>query len=85
MAHQIARHSAEKMSWAKVLVIASIIITYVFDPGMLMSRMLLELGVLMPFSRKMESEADYMGLLLMAQACYDPAAAVGLWEVGLRL
>lgn len=28
----------------------------------------------------MESEADHIGLLMMAQACYDPSAAVGFWE-----
>ncbi|TPX63616.1 hypothetical protein SpCBS45565_g06486 [Spizellomyces sp. 'palustris'] len=80
IAHQIARHSAEKLSWAKILIVAQLLMAYIFDPGMFFSRLFLELGVLMPFSRKMESEADYIGLRLMAQACYDPAAAVGLWE-----
>jgi predicted Zn-dependent protease len=35
----------------------------------------------MPFSRKMETEADLIGLKLMAKACYDPHAAIGLWQV----
>ena len=26
-----------------------------------------------------QSEADYIGLMMMSQACYDPSAAVGLW------
>jgi len=38
------------------------------------------LGVLMPFSRKHESEADEWGLYLAADAGYDPRAAIGLWE-----
>lgn len=37
-------------------------------------------GALLPYSRLHENEADYLGLIFMAMAGYDPAAAVSFWE-----
>jgi predicted Zn-dependent protease len=39
-----------------------------------------EYGVMLPFSRKQEYEADHLGLIFMAMAGYDPAQAVTFWE-----
>lgn len=37
-------------------------------------------GVLLPYSRRQESEADHIGLNLMAKAGYDPTVAPGFWN-----
>lgn len=34
----------------------------------------------LPMTRKMETEADYIGLMMMAEACYNPAQAIGYWQ-----
>lgn len=54
-----------------------------FDGGFsanVLGRLALDFGITRPASRKQESEADYIGLMMMAQACYNPEAAVGLWQ-----
>ena len=39
-----------------------------------------QFGVLMPFSRKHESEADHIGLMYMARAAYDPRESIRFWQ-----
>jgi predicted Zn-dependent protease len=39
-----------------------------------------QIGVFLPYSRRQESEADQIGLVLAARACYDPHAALGVWQ-----
>jgi predicted Zn-dependent protease len=37
-------------------------------------------GVLMPFGREQESEADHIGLIYMARAGYDPQESIRFWK-----
>ncbi|KAJ3233428.1 hypothetical protein HDU81_002287 [Chytriomyces hyalinus] len=79
IAHQIARHSAEKLSQMKILIFGQLVLSIIFDAGYF-ARILIDVGLAKPFSRLTETEADYIGLKLMAQACYNPEAAVQMWR-----
>lgn len=88
IAHALLRHGAERMSQQKLLQIGSLaagLSTSDMDPRQ--RQMVLaaigagaKFGIQLPFSREHESEADYLGLMLTAGACYDPKAAIGLWQ-----
>ena len=80
MAHNVAHHIGEKTSQYAFLIPIALLLALVFDISGYSSQSILQLALELPHSRKMESEADYIGLLMMAQACYNPTAAVGLWE-----
>jgi predicted Zn-dependent protease len=88
--HALARHGSERMSQGVLaqigLVGASIAMgTQGFSPVTSQAAMTAlgvgtQVGVLLPFSRAHESEADYIGLLLAADAGYDPQEAVRVWQ-----
>ncbi|KAK3683216.1 metalloendopeptidase [Vermiconidia calcicola] len=80
IAHNVAHHAAERMSQGVVLLPLGIIawLAAGVDPSLL--RIGTNLAFTLPGSRKQEEEADYIGLLMMAEACYDPSAALGLWS-----
>ena len=88
--HALARHGSERMSQGVLaqvgLVGASIAMqTQGFSPMTSQAAMSAlgvgaKVGVLLPYSRAHESEADYIGLLLAAEAGYDPQEAVRVWE-----
>uniref|UniRef100_A0AAV1U563 Peptidase M48 domain-containing protein n=1 Tax=Peronospora matthiolae TaxID=2874970 RepID=A0AAV1U563_9STRA len=72
-AHGVARHGAEKISFS--LLVYGLLALLFPDFGQI-SDLLVKLAVDLPFSRKLELEADSIGLRLMAQACYDPRASI---------
>ena len=80
LAHNVVHHTSEKMSRMLALTIFAYLVSFILDISSQFSYGLLDIAFTLPGSRKMESEADYVGLLMMAEACYDPNAAVGLWE-----
>ncbi|KAK6543927.1 hypothetical protein TWF694_000645 [Orbilia ellipsospora] len=78
--HNVARHIAEQMSRGIFLLAAAWVVELMWGiPGGI-SQQLLQLAIDRPRSRAQESEADHIGLMMMAKSCYDPKAAVGLWE-----
>ncbi|KAK6519621.1 hypothetical protein TWF281_003444 [Arthrobotrys megalospora] len=78
--HNVARHSAEQITRGLFLLAASWVVELFWGvPGDL-GHQLLQLAIDRPKSRAQESEADHIGLLLMAKGCYDPKAAIAVWE-----
>ncbi len=90
VAHVLSRHGAERVSQNMGLQVAmsaaqSISQNSISNPGQqqtLMSALGLgaKFGVLLPFSRGHETEADLYGLDLMAKAGFDPRESVQLWK-----
>ncbi|GLE02903.1 hypothetical protein PINS_up011767 [Pythium insidiosum] len=72
-AHGVARHGAEKVSFS--LLVYGLLAFLLPDFGQL-GDLVVHLAVDLPFSRKLELEADSLGLRLMAKACYDPRASL---------
>jgi predicted Zn-dependent protease len=88
ISHALLRHGAERMAQqhlAQIGTIATGIAAGNMDPQQQREVMGAlgvgtQFGVLLPFSRKDESEADEIGLMLAAAACFDPQAAIPLWQ-----
>lgn len=88
VAHALARHGAERISQQQAVQLGAIGASVALGSAAPATQSAImqafglgaQVGVLLPFSRKQESEADQIGMILMAKAGYDPEAAVGLWE-----
>ena len=82
IAHALQRHGAQRMTEAKLAQIGQMAgAASGMDPGQMQAVMAIYgYGRALPYARKHETEADYVGLMLMAAACFDPREAVPLWE-----
>lgn len=88
IAHALAHHGNERMSQGLVTQLGGVALSVAMkDKPAATQNMFMtaygvgsQIGVLLPFSRKHESEADEVGLYLMAMAGYDPTQAAPFWQ-----
>ena len=88
VAHAIANHGRERMSQGLMQQMGGVALNVALINQPSETQMLYQqafgvastVGVMLPFSRLHESEADRMGLIFMAMAGYDPAEAPLFWE-----
>ncbi len=89
VAHAVAKHSVERASRStllntgvKIIDIASggVLSDINRTTGMNTVGMLTQLGIMNPFNRKQESEADYLGMIFSSLSGYDIRETVKIWE-----
>ena len=89
IAHAVAKHSVERASRGAVINAGTQLID-IFTGGKLSQvnrttgmntvGMLSQLGIMNPFNRKQESEADYLGMIFSSLSGYDIRETVKIWE-----
>jgi len=88
IAHAVAQHGNERMSQGLVTQLGGMALSKALEEKPEQTQQLwmaafgigAQVGVLLPYSRLHESEADHLGLIFMAMAGYDPSAAVAFWQ-----
>ena len=88
IAHVFAEHGSERMSQALLVQMGGMGLDVALQKQPEQTRSLFnaayglgsQVGILLPYSRVQESEADHLGLIFMAMAGYDPHEAVGFWH-----
>ena len=88
IAHAIAKHGSERMTQGLMISLGGIALDKALEDEPSATREIFltsygigaTVGIMLPYSRTHEKEADRLGLIFMAMAGYDPEAAVGFWE-----
>jgi predicted Zn-dependent protease len=88
IAHAVANHSSERMSHQLLVQMGGAALSTAMASSPAQTQGLFDqlfgigsqVGILLPYSRVQESEADRLGLIFMAMAGYDPRAALGFWQ-----
>jgi len=88
VAHAMAKHGNERMSQALVVQLGGMSLSLALSKEPALTQQIFmgvygvgsQVGVMLPYSRLHESEADRIGLVLMAKAKYDPREAIPFWE-----
>jgi predicted Zn-dependent protease len=88
IAHAVARHGCERMSDQMLLQMGGTALSAALAQKPEQTKQMAmtafgvgsQVGVILPFSRQNEYEADYMGLIFMAMAGYNPNESIGFWE-----
>lgn len=80
ISHNVAHHAAERMSQQIIVVLLGLTVATIAGGDFFgLSRFLSNLIFTLPGSRTQESEADYIGLMMMAESCYNPNNAIAFW------
>jgi len=88
IAHAFAKHGAERMTQGLIVEMGGVALSTALKDRPEQTKNLLlksygvgaQVGVLLPYSRLHENEADHLGLVFMAMAGYNPEAAVEFWQ-----
>lgn len=88
IAHAIAEHGGERMSQEMLRQMGGMALSVAVQNQPEQTQALWfaayglgsEIGIMLPYSRTHESEADHMGLIFMAMAGYNPEVAPSFWE-----
>jgi predicted Zn-dependent protease len=88
VAHAVAEHGAERMSQGLLVQMGGMALSAALQDKPAQTQQLwmtafsvgAQFGVMLPYSRTHESEADHLGLIFMSMAGYDPNQSISFWQ-----